>query len=899
MPERQSSPGEATPQPDKGAADGTTQSPPEGETVAEQVAAQVAHDSEAVEPGPVAPADKPAADAPVVAGAEVVEQANEDVAEQTAQDEAPEMAPEKAPQKGPQKGPAKSPEKGPNRKAPAIPATVVMPAGAPTKQPGKQPGQQARPRPRPRQGQPVADESPTTMAPSVASAASAQATQHLDLAKAAGEQQQSRPAPAQQAKPAAKSRPQPGNTEQKVPGQKMPGQKVPGPNATGSTWFAGSDAERTQVLPRSPAGPPAAPSPSPANPPGPKPAAATSAVAHSTAPHSPSSRPGPADPPTERIQMREQPTMVAPREAPPQDPPVGRPPGGGGGGGGGDEGGGAQRPRRLKRSLLVVGGVLAALVVGYGADLLLGSGSVPRGVTVAGVALGGLNTNEAERQLRAEVEPRTTQPIAVAVGEATAELDPARTGLTVDWAATMAEASAQPLNPITRITSFFTERPVGVVTTADEEALNGALGELEPIVAKAPVEGSVKFAGTIPQEIDPVAGQQLDIPAAGVVLRDHWVDGGPVALPLVVLEPTTSIADVTAAIDRVAKPAVAASVTVVGEKDTKGSLTPTVIAGALSFRPDPAGGLVAELNPTLLEEALSPALSASEQAGRDASLDFSTGAPVVVPSQDGRGVDYEATAKLLIPVLSAPTPRQIMAVYAEQPAELTTEELNALGITGVIGEFTTGGFAADSGRNIKRAAEQINGKIVQPGETFSLNAVTNPRNAANGYVEAGIISEGHPSRGIGGGVSQVATTLYNASYLAGMVNVEHKEHSFYISRYPAGREATVFDDLIDLKFRNDNPTGVMIQTVWTPTSLTIRIYGTKRYEVTGTTGPRHDPTDPNTVTIPEGEPCSTSEGAPGFTVTDTRTLREISTGQVRTEERTVRYNPSPKVICGG
>ena len=74
-----------------------------------------------------------------------------------------------------------------------------------------------------------------------------------------------------------------------------------------------------------------------------------------------------------------------------------------------------------------------------------------------------------------------------------------------------------------------------------------------------------------------------------------------------------------------------------------------------------------------------------------------------------------------------------------------------------------------------------------------------------------------------------------------MTNVEHKEHSFYISRYPAGREATVFDDLIDLKFRNDNPTAVMIQTVWAPGSITVRIYGTKRYDVTSTTGSAHQP----------------------------------------------------------
>jgi vancomycin resistance protein YoaR len=216
----------------------------------------------------------------------------------------------------------------------------------------------------------------------------------------------------------------------------------------------------------------------------------------------------------------------------------------------------------------------------------------------------------------------------------------------------------------------------------------------------------------------------------------------------------------------------------------------------------------------------------------------------------------------------------------------------------VIGEFRTGGFAADSGRNIKRAAEQISGKIVAPGETFSLNAVTNPRDAAHGYVEAGIIENGHAARGIGGGVSQVATTLYNAAYFAGMTNVEHREHSFYISRYPAGREATVFDDLIDLKFRNDNPTAVMIQTVWTPSALDVRIYGTKIWEVTSASGPRTDPTQPKTITLAAGDGCTPSRGAPGFTITNTRTLKNVATGEVRVDPtRTVRYNPSPIVAC--
>ena len=544
------------------------------------------------------------------------------------------------------------------------------------------------------------------------------------------------------------------------------------------------------------------------------------------------------------------------------------------------------------------GGVVAALALLYGGDLALSAGSVPRGVTVAGVPVGGLAFADAEQTLRAQIEPRTTRPVPVTVGDATTTVDPTTAGLAVDWTATLAQAEHQPLDPVTRISSFFTTREVGVVTKSDPAALEAALTELKPAFDKPAVEGNVRFDGITPQPVEPVAGQQLDVPAAAAVLTRDWALGAPVALPLTRMEPTTTVEDVTTAMEKVAKPAVSAPVTITGENGTSATLTPQNIAAALTFRPDPAAGLVPELNLDATTKVLRPQLAASETPGRDATLDFTGGAPVVIPSQDGRGVDYPATLKALVPVLTAPAPRQVAAVYGEQPAKLTTEGLSKLGISGIIGEFTTRGFAADSGMNIKRAAEQVNGTIIQPGGTFSLNATTNPRDAAHGYVEAGIIEDGHPARGIGGGVSQVATTLYNAAYFAGMTNVEHKEHSFYISRYPAGREATVFDNLIDLKFRNDNPTAIMIQTVWTPGSITVRIYGTKRYDVTSATGPRTNPTEPKTVSIPEDEPCTPSKGAPGFTVTDTRTLKEISTGQVRSETRTVRYNPSPIIECG-
>jgi vancomycin resistance protein YoaR len=147
-------------------------------------------------------------------------------------------------------------------------------------------------------------------------------------------------------------------------------------------------------------------------------------------------------------------------------------------------------------------------------------------------------------------------------------------------------------------------------------------------------------------------------------------------------------------------------------------------------------------------------------------------------------------------------------------------------------------------------------------------------------------------------VSQIATTLYNAAYFAGMADVEHQEHSYYISRYPVAREATVFNDVIDLKFRNDGPNPVVVQTIWTPSEITVKLLGRKLYEVTSATGPRSAPTPSRTV-AQSGPRCKASKGSPGFTASDTRTIRELASGKTRTETRRVTYRPAPTVVCAG
>jgi vancomycin resistance protein YoaR len=557
--------------------------------------------------------------------------------------------------------------------------------------------------------------------------------------------------------------------------------------------------------------------------------------------------------------------------------------------------------RGLRKYAIIAGSALGVLVVLYGVDLLISQGSVPRGVTVAGVGIGGMGRDAAEEELRGKLEQRLTNPVQVRAGDYTGTVPTNIAGLTLDWPGTLDQAGSQPLNPITRIGSFFSTREVGVVTHGDDKKLTAAVEELRTKVDREPVEGTIRFDGATPVAVEPKTGQKLDSRPATDELLENWASGGVVELPVAAVPVRASSEAVHATLEQVAKPAVAGPLVIKGEgKDA--TLAPAAIATTLVFEVAEDGTLNAKVDQGKVAEAAGPQLKPTEKEGKEAQVVFDGGQPTVHPSEDGLAVNWEPTVKPMLDVLKRADNRELKAEYTKKPAKVTTEQANQLGVKEVIGEFTTGGFAVDSGINIKVVAQKVSGAIVKPGETFSLNGFTGPRGTPQGYVEAGVIQDGAPGREVGGGISQFATTLYNASYFAGMKDAGHKEHSYYISRYPAAREATVFQNhsggsVIDLKFTNDSQTGVAIQAIWTPSSLTVKLWGTKRYKVESVPGEKHTFTEPPTKPGP-AENCHAGNGAQGFTTSDTRVLKDAGTGrEIRRDTRTVKYNPQPKITC--
>jgi vancomycin resistance protein YoaR len=162
-----------------------------------------------------------------------------------------------------------------------------------------------------------------------------------------------------------------------------------------------------------------------------------------------------------------------------------------------------------------------------------------------------------------------------------------------------------------------------------------------------------------------------------------------------------------------------------------------------------------------------------------------------------------------------------------------------MGVKERIATYTTTYLSTNRPRvsNIHTLTDALEGTLVAPGATFSFNETIGPRTAAKGYEEAPAIIGGRLVPSLGGGICQVATTLFNTVFESGLPVVERRNHSFYISSYPKGRDATVSWGGVDFKFKNDTDHWIYIATAYTNSSVTISLYGTDPgYEVRGVTG---------------------------------------------------------------
>jgi vancomycin resistance protein YoaR len=562
-------------------------------------------------------------------------------------------------------------------------------------------------------------------------------------------------------------------------------------------------------------------------------------------------------------------------------------------------------PRRRGRWIaLALGAGALVLVGGYVATVVSvsGSGEVPAGTTVRGVEIGGMTTQEAATTLEEELGGEAAAPIPVTAGEATTELEPEESGLAVDWEATVEQASGLILRPSELLAQLRGEVALEPITTVDSEALEASLEALAEVAAVEPTEPEITYSRTAEATYTPgVPGTLLDVPAAADVVADAYFqpDAGTLDLPMTAVAPQVAEAEAERVFAELAQPAVALPVALTVGTQGGAEIAPVDIARTLTFEPE-GTTMQATLDGEKLHKRLRDELSGIERAGRDATVRIQGGKPVVVPARTGRAVDSEELGTAVFAVLpeTSPDARTAVVTLTVSQPDLTTAEAKALNITEKLSSFRQAFVPAEYRYiNVGEAARRLNGTILEPGETFSMNDTVKERTRANGYTEGFIISGGRFREELGGGVSIITTATWTAGFYAGLERVEQHPHGLYISRYQAGLEATVAWGLLDLRMRNETGNGVLITATRYSDGVLVEMWGTKKWEkVTATFTERRNYTDFQTI-YDDGERCVPSEGVRGFSIAVTR--RRINDGKSEsTETFPTTYKPTPNVVCG-
>lgn len=514
-----------------------------------------------------------------------------------------------------------------------------------------------------------------------------------------------------------------------------------------------------------------------------------------------------------------------------------------------DEMGAAASVKKRSRVPLIVAlAVVVVLASLIGADYALSYNRIHPGISVAGVEVGGLKVADATAAIDSGLTKSIDETIAVTSADKVWEASPAIVGLSYD-ATGLAEA-AYDVGKTDRViadrfAAWFGGIDLDVELDFDPVVVDPYVAALEAEVAILPVQSAIQIDGTSFSVIPGTDGTSVDAEAFVDSLGDVFL--GPddsVELPLITA-PMDITPDVAQKGIEQADKIVSGPVTLTHEAKTW-ELGPESIASWLTFdATETADGW--QLLPRIDSESATAKIteklgSAIGSAAKNAEFYVSGDAIAIRPSEQGTGVDTialidEMNARLITGVA---TDRTIALKITVTEPEITTADAEAMGIKDKISTYTTSYTTGAVNRNINihLMAELLGGSLVAPGGTWSFHETGGPTTLAKGFKPAGAIVNGVVVDELGGGICQVATTVFNAVFESGFPVVERSPHSRYLSNYPSGRDSAVSWTVPDLKWKNDSANYVLMTSSYTNSTVTFTLWGTDPgYTVTSDTGP--------------------------------------------------------------
>jgi vancomycin resistance protein YoaR len=541
----------------------------------------------------------------------------------------------------------------------------------------------------------------------------------------------------------------------------------------------------------------------------------------------------------------------------------------------------------LRRFLVVAGIVLA---VGIGAtvawrlDVRAHGDTALRHVTVAGTGVGGDHRDEIEAAVQRIADRYAETGVVLHTSKGDATFAAGELGLAVDIERSVQrvlDAGRDDTTPLPWLRSLVRGREAGVVVAIDRARTRRAVVERDPTDRRDPTEPRIDGdqAGRVAVVLgrDGVGIEAGHLADAVIAAAEHGEATLEVTLEPEPLHPRHTRAEAEALASRAR--ALVTSPLHVRAGAEEADLPAATVRSWLSSTPDEDGlALALEQDETL--EDLRKALPDAGTAPVDARFTVDGGAPSIVPGVDGTACCDATALGTILDAIQQPGSSPVSLPLRTVAPSTTSADLRTLGIVEQIATFTTRHKCCENRvQNIHRIADLVRGVVIAPGDTFSVNGFVGKRTVEKGFVVDHVIENGSFAEAVGGGISQFATTTFNAAFFGGLDLKEYQSHSLYISRYPYGREATLSYPKPDLVIGNSTPYGVLIWPTYTSTSLTVSLYST-RYAT--------------------GEQTAQSQapyGSNGCTRVTTERTRHFVDGTTKVDKVYAVYRPSEGVQC--
>ncbi len=497
-------------------------------------------------------------------------------------------------------------------------------------------------------------------------------------------------------------------------------------------------------------------------------------------------------------------------------------------------------PSRGPLGLLVAGGAafvlyLLAMILSF-LDGGFAGASVGRNITLAGESVSGVPVAELPFLIADRYADYSDTPVVVDAGFGPVTTDAASVGLTVDAGSSSGSVkSANSPGLLTRpfrwVGSFFVTRDVDLTHHVDESAMADGLLSLDlPGVTEwrmPSIEADASGVRLVPG----ITGSGIateHFATALLAAADEGEQPLRVTPELVEIAPPVSDAEAQDVVD-------AAEVATSTPLDVRVGQVADVIDVAtlrswLVLNIDGSSVDWGIDHPTVAAE-IADRFDGAENPGSDVEFVVDGGQLKVVPGQPSASCCEEGSTKIIEDALRNRRGRVELQLITEE-TQRGSEWAREMGIVEEVASFTTTHACCQNRvTNIHLMADAIRGVVIEPGQTFSVNDHVGRRTAEKGYLPAGGITNGVLVDQLGGGVSQLTTTLFNAAFYAGLDFGEYQAHTIYFSRYPYGVEATLSFPHPDLQIRNTSPYGVLIWPTYTDTSITVTLYSTRHVTV--------------------------------------------------------------------